>query len=173
MGTPRSVPELTPQEAKRFLAHVNTAGIDRLCIPNACTPWTLSGTAQGYGRFTIRRNKVRAEHKAHRVAYRLATGKDPGELRVCHTCDNPPCCNPKHLFLGTQADNVADCVAKGRKLGPSSENSSKRKLIAEQVLDIRAQYAKGGSSLSSLAAKFGVTKKAIHFIVTRQHWRNI
>lgn len=78
--------------------------------PDECWPWTAATRRRGYGIFTVnRRNFV-----AHRLAFQVATGIDPGELLVCHTCDNPPCCNPAHLFLGTNSDNMRDMVAKGR-----------------------------------------------------------
>ncbi len=51
---------------------------------------------------------------AHRVAYRIFVGSIPTGLQVCHTCDTPPCCNPKHFFIGTQLDNIGDRVQKGR-----------------------------------------------------------
>jgi hypothetical protein len=76
--------------------------------------WLWNGRARhwaGYGMFHV--GNDRAE-QAHRVAYALAIGPIPSGLGVLHRCDNPPCCNPSHLFLGTQADNLKDMWAKGR-----------------------------------------------------------
>lgn len=78
--------------------------------PDECWPWKASVTGRGYGRFAL---SGKARH-AHRVSYEIANGQAPGDLFVLHRCDNPPCVNPAHLFLGTNTDNVRDAVAKGR-----------------------------------------------------------
>lgn len=83
--------------------------IDKSDGPDACWPWT-GGTS---GRRKCKYGSIDGKH-AHRVVWELINGPIPDELGCLHTCDNPLCCNPKHLFLGTQADNVADMVAKGR-----------------------------------------------------------
>lgn len=77
--------------------------------PDDCWEWTASLTTKGYGQLC----KDGKTQRAHRVAYALFV-KDPGELQVLHTCDNPPCCNPRHLFIGTTQDNTADMRTKGR-----------------------------------------------------------
>jgi len=91
---------------------------------------------------------------------------------VCHRCDNPPCCNPRHLFLGTCADNVADMVAKAR--GARGADLPHTKLTDEQVRDIRARYVaswsppqRGGrrSNARELAAEFGITPAYVQQIV--------
>jgi hypothetical protein len=95
----------------RLAAHTDaSAGRD------ACWVFTGHRTVDGYGR--IRHNG--RESNAHRVAYELARGPIPAGLVVCHRCDNPPCVNPAHLWLGTQADNIADMDAKGRRVAPGS-----------------------------------------------------
>jgi hypothetical protein len=71
--------------------------------PDDCWEWTASTDRDGYGKF-----KAGKMYQAHRIAYYLATNEDPGDLCVRHTCDNPPCCNPAHLRLGTNDDNAHD-----------------------------------------------------------------
>jgi hypothetical protein len=78
---------------------------------DGCREWTGFRDGLGRGKFSFKGRPV----KAHRMAYELAVGPIPPGLKVCHSCDNPPCCESTHLFLGTQADNVADMVRKGRQ----------------------------------------------------------
>jgi hypothetical protein len=87
--------------------------VDRSGGEDACWPWQgrIMVTRGGYGRLTVNGRIV----GAHRMALVISTGGDCPGLFACHHCDNPICCNPKHLFWGTPQDNVNDCIAKGRK----------------------------------------------------------
>ena len=100
----------------RFWSHVDRRG------PDDCWPWLGAKTKQGYGSFSAcSRNK-----RAHRIAWSLGNGQSiPDSLMACHTCDNPSCVNPAHLWLGTNADNMADCRDKNRIGGPVADNISK------------------------------------------------
>src|SRR6266542_5251028 len=93
--------------AARFWARVDRSG-----GPNACWPWTggriIKGS--GYGQFILHGKHT----TAHRAAFELTYGAVLPGMQVCHTCDNPPCCNPKHLWVGTPADNMTDRIRKGR-----------------------------------------------------------
>ena len=88
----------------RFWSKVNQRG------PDDCWEWQEGKSKQGYGQFTL----YGAHLRAHRFAWMLTHGPIPDEMLVCHKCDNPPCCNPSHLFLGTHLDNQRDKKAKGR-----------------------------------------------------------
>lgn len=108
---------------------------------------------------------------AHRIAYRLATGEDPGELSVCHTCDNPPCCEPTHLWLGTHKENMADRTKKGRTNPPkfSGEKHPAARLTSTDVIAIR----QSPESNNSLAARFGVGAANIRRIRLHETWRDV
>jgi hypothetical protein len=98
-----------------FWAKVDIKGLDE------CWPWKLSKSNEGYGRFSFGDRCVRA----HRFAYQVSHGEIPNGLRVLHTCDNPTCCNPTHLWIGTDNDNCQDKIAKGRAKYPGARNPSR------------------------------------------------
>ena len=96
---------LQPHEVKRFWSKVDRAG--------DCWIWTGELNNHGYGRFATWTGGRRVRYLAHRLAFELTQGP-LGALVARHTCDNPPCCNPEHLEVGTQADNLRDAVSRGR-----------------------------------------------------------
>ena len=137
-------PKDTSEE--RFWAKVDVRG------PDECWDWQGSLTAAGYGRVHAGGTTV----LTHRFAYMLAKGIDPGDLFVCHHCDNRACCNAwgGHLFLGTAKDNHDDMVAKGRQL--TGERCSWTKLTDHDVLAIRSLRAQGWTH-QRIADEFGVS----------------
>jgi hypothetical protein len=118
-----------------------------------CWPWRANKNSVGYGKFYSGERQV----FAHRFACELVNGKTPVGMVVMHKCDNPPCCNPRHLLVGTYRDNAEDMVRKGRG---NYVNNAKRKLTPEQVREIRASPEKG----RDLAKKFGVAPSTVSMI---------
>lgn len=115
--------------------------------PDACWEWMAAKNLRGYGLMSGKGGR----ETAHRFSYKLHIGPIPTGMFVCHTCDNPSCSNPRHLFLGTHRDNIADMDAKGRR---------KLKLSYEAVLEIRASSAPG----RALGRQYGVSKTHIRRI---------
>ena len=133
-----------------------------------CDVWTAGVTEHGYGVFW----DGHRFWKAHRYAWTIEHGPIPGALDVLHRCDNPPCVRTAHLFLGTAADNVADMFAKGRGRRTPLRGSSngRARLTWESVTQIR-ERARLGETRGGLAAQFGVSKRAIQFVVEGTTWQ--
>jgi hypothetical protein len=112
--THRKLPTLSPQDIERFWKKINKDGPIPAHCPELgpCWPWTAGVTTSGYGKFWAGNLTLTAS----RVMYFLIHNIDPDNLNVLHRCDNPPCCNNAHFFLGTLRDNIDDMVAKGRSL---------------------------------------------------------
>lgn len=139
--------------------------VDRSGGPNACWPW-LAGRACGYGVVQV----AGKQQKTHRLAFEKHHGPIPAGMFVCHSCDNPPCVNPAHLFLGSPKDNIEDMMQKGRQARGHRTNTAK--LRAEQVLEIRRRY-EGGELQQVLADEFGISNQLVSAIVLRQVWKHV
>jgi len=143
---------------KLFWVYVNkTAG---------CWLWA-AGSSAGYGVFHVKRKVMRA----HRVAYILANGSIPKGLLVCHSCDNPLCVNPDHLWVGTQKDNMKDAREKGRTR--KGENHGASRLNDNIIQIIRNDYSAGRMNQPELAKRFNVSQKNISKVVRRETWRHV
>ena len=135
--------------------------------PNDCWLWIASKTTHGYGFFRSRSSNL----GAHRVAYELTTACEipPGVL-LCHRCDTPACCNPSHLFEGSQADNMRDASRKGRIVSLNGEAKGAArgngKLDAATVALIRASTA----SHRSLARQFNIARGYVSHIRAGRRW---
>jgi hypothetical protein len=148
-----------------------------------CWNWQACCTSQGYGRF---RGKDRIMTLAHRWAYEHFNGTIPNGMCVCHTCDNPGCCNPDHLWLGTRAENVVDRDRKGRqavgdrhgsRLFPNNRPRGmlhkNSKLSESQVVNILDEYQSGNFTLSDLARRYQVNMTTISRIIKRITWKHV
>ncbi len=151
------LPTMSQKDIDRFWSMVSKQG------SGDCWEWTAGTYRRGYGAFHLNNRSF----GAHRIAYYLAMGIDPQGLCVCHSCDNPPCCNPAHLWTGTHLDNNLDMKAKGRL------EQGGRKLNESDVRTIRKLYKAGNVFERELGAMFGVTQKNISHIITRRNWPNV
>jgi hypothetical protein len=133
---------------------------------NECIEWSGRRQSAGYGLQSIKGKN----HYVHRLEWARHNGPIPDGMVVCHTCDNPPCYNIEHLFLGTQKDNVRDMYAKGRTWQPKGEDRKNSKLIWDAVNEIRELHATGQYSQRALAKKFGVAKRTIATVVHNITW---
>lgn len=145
------------------------AKVDKSDGPDACWPWTAYRNPDGYGSIGTGGNK---SERAHRVAYRLQVGKLAPDDHVLHKCDNPPCCNGSHLFIGNQADNVRDMVAKGRRRGPFGEDHPSAQLSETDVRTIIDDRA-SGVSVAEMVKRYGVRKQTIYNVLNGTTWRHL
>lgn len=152
MRTPRPA-------AERYHAKVDKRG------PTDCWPWLASTNKKGYGKF----GDGTTVTSAHRFGYVLLVGPIPQGLCVLHTCDNPPCQNPAHWFLGTNKDNVDDRERKRRRIAPQGEQHGRARLTEEQVHAIRQLYA-ADTSQRTLARTFSVSQRQIGRILQGVSW---
>jgi hypothetical protein len=130
-----------------------------------CWPWLKSLNEGGYGR-VCDAGRVRA---AHRVAYELTHGTFDPQLCVLHACDNPKCCNPNHLSLGTQIDNIVDMDVKRRRRPVRGEEHGQSKLTVEQVIAIRLDTR----SQSAIGADYGIDQTIVSDIKRRVRWTHV
>lgn len=166
----------------------------RTAVVGECLEWTGPITPDGYGASTTLSNK---KERSHRTAWTIANGPIPPGMCVCHRCDNRKCVKIDHLFLGTNAENMADMAAKGRapagdangmrkhperssfnrlRFAFRGEDGTSAKLTDEAIRAIRAEYAprgKGGTCLRELAERYGVGTSAIHRVVKGHNWKHV
>lgn len=144
----------------------------RVLSPDECWEWQGGRDWNNYGAF-YKQGERRRPFKAHRFAFEDKNGPIPDGLVICHKCDNPPCCNPTHLFAGTYKDNMQDCSRKGRTTKLHGAECHNSKLTDSDVVKIREMYSSGGETHRSLASKFGVEKNTITVILNRKGWKHV
>lgn len=121
--------------------------------PNGCIEWTGGKANCGYGRISVGGKMYRT----HRLMFEHRVGPIPPGLHVLHKCDNPPCWNPEHLFLGTENDNAQDRMRKGRHRVARGEEYTRTRLTVADVRALRAAYAKG-EAIAPIARRLGVNR---------------
>lgn len=144
--------------AERIAYHTNRPS------PDACWEWTASRNSGGYGKI---RMPDRSTKIVPRIVWSLENGPIPEGGVICHHCDNPPCCNPRHLYCGTYASNMADRSHRGRVNAVVGPKHGLAKLTEEQAREILRSSARG----VDLARAFGVSEYAISKVRTRKSWR--
>lgn len=163
---------ITPAALYQSRADQIWTKVERLA--SGCWFWSGGRNAKGYGRIKIKNHY----HFAHRASFAIVSGVLPGSLFVCHRCDNPPCVNPDHLFLGTNGDNLRDMWAKGRGFTPfggrrpghnRGETNPLSKLTEQAVREIRAS----DESREVLARRFGVHPSTIKGVLARRAWSHV
>lgn len=141
----------------------------RAAMRGTCRVWTGERTRGGYG-VVIVSTRPKRVRPAHRLAWELAHGPIPDGMNVLHRCDVRQCILPDHLFLGTDADNRDDCVAKGHHA--RGERQGMAKLTEPEVLDIRRLVAEGVWR-RQIAARFGISHVTVRSIAQRKTWKHI
>lgn len=147
--------------------------VDNSKGPNACWPWRSYKMPKGYGQM----GWITGTQLAHRLAYVAAHGLmnhrgdlliSPKQL-VLHDCDNPPCCNPRHLHLGDKKKNAQEAIERGLLIPRVGEATGSAKLTEKQVLAIR----KDCRSVREIAKNYGVGKTIIGSIKRREKWKHL
>lgn len=174
---------ISDKEIDRFWKKVNIRSSDE------CWEWMASCNKKGYGRVKAFGTMT----LAHRVSFFISNGYLTDGLFVCHTCDNPSCCNPIHLWEGTNDDNMQDCIAKGRhisqnpssvsgenhfynrkpELRPKGEKNSRAKLKDADVIEIIRMTREGIIPRNQIALMYGVSKGVIGKIAARLSWKHL
>jgi len=130
--------------------------------------WEYTGAkVDGYGQIILFSNGKKKNVRAHRLSWEIHYSDIPEGLVVCHKCDNRKCVNPEHLFLGTQADNSADMVAKGRQAKGSKNNKAK---VTEEDVKKIISLRDSGFTCKQVGEMFNLSKSQVSKIHNRQFW---
>lgn len=163
------VNRLSPPEL-RFWSRVDKDGPEHPTL-GRCWIWIGCKDKLGYGYF----GGGAGERRVYRYSYVLHFGPIPEGLCVLHRCDNPSCVNPEHLEPGTRIDNNADRDRKGRQGNHKGTCNGRAKLTESQAAEIRQRYRRGSrdANIRALAQEFGLSRSAVQYLVSGQHWRHV
>lgn len=146
--------------------------LDNIEIDNdtGCWNWQGGKNQRGYGLIQSKDDDgIWKSRAVHRVSYELYNGSIPVGLLACHHCDNPSCCNPQHIYIGTQKMNMADMISKGRKNPSRGANHWKAKVSDDEIASIRDNP----DTYSSIGLQYGISASQVHRIKSRQSWKHI
>lgn len=160
----RPIPELKDSKFLEFRYKIDD-GED-----SECWNWQGRKDTHGYGLLSLSKYEV---FLAHRIAFKICNNKDPIGFVVAHKCDNPTCCNPNHLFMATDAENMHDRTSKGRTARQYGTTHGRHTLCDAEILAIRKAYETGGETYMSLSKKFPTSASNIGRIVVRKAWPHI
>lgn len=152
--------QFTSLQRERFWSRVNVSEA------NQCWEWQGALTDKGYGRWGYSKTE---SIRAHRAAFLISKGPIPSDLNVLHACDNRRCCNPKHLSIGTQQQNLQEMRERGRGVNPpdpTGERNPAAKLTLQQVREIQAS----SETLKVQAERYGVAISTVHAARSGQNW---
>ena len=134
---------------------------------SGCWNWSLTKDKDGYGKI-----KISGKHwRVHRAVYFTLNPDADKRLHVLHRCDNTCCCNPEHIYLGTNCDNVRDKVARGRQSRPIGELHPGAKLTEDRVRDVRA-ILNQGLTQAEIGRQFGISQASVSLIKNRINWKH-
>ena len=158
---------ITRTQFERFWTYVDVRG------PDDCWIWRRARTCGDYGAYRVglRSLGTLQQLSAHRIAFFFAHHHWPNICR--HSCDNPPCCNPKHLMDGTQADNIADAMKRNRLDSRKGSRNRCSKLVEADIVAIRERYSAGGITHKALATEYGVRRATITAVLCGQNWGHV
>lgn len=163
---PKALHRHLPAET-RFFAQVDREPTDPVAKAKGCWLWTGAKDKNGYGRIRVNGRQMHAHVFSWEIRY---CPMPPGKWGL-HTCDNPSCVNPEHVYPGTPQANVQDRMEHGRAM--RGEENHKAKLTAEQVKSIRAAWEAGQHNKSEIARQYNVTNMLVGKIIRRELWKHI
>lgn len=152
------------------------ARVDKSAGEEGCWPYTGRINADGYGIFwdgTKHESGANRLMGAHRYSFILNHGEVPEGKEVCHSCDNPPCVNPQHLYADTHASNASRAWKLGRNTPRYGEDNPKSKMTVEKVTAARELYATTDMTINDIARRFGVTGTAMGHILKGHYWKQV